>query len=80
MDDLVDYDLRYDPNDITTDGRDTVRVSRALCSVDPEPGDEVWAGDEEEPRLHAVVVGRRGDRVELQLDFDHPASAGAAVI
>jgi hypothetical protein len=78
--DVVDYDLHYDPNEITPDGRVTVRLSRAVRPVDPQPGDELWAGDGEEPRLHAVVVGRHGDRVELQLDFDHPASAGAAAI
>jgi hypothetical protein len=75
----VDYDLRYDPNEVRADGTVMVRVSRAPRPVDPQVGDTVWAGDGEEPRLHAVVVGRDGDRVELRLDFDHPASAGSAV-
>jgi hypothetical protein len=75
----VDYDLRYDPNEVRPDGTVVVRASRAPRAVDPKVGDEVWAGDGEEPRLHAVVVARDGDRVSLRLDFDHPASTGTAV-
>jgi hypothetical protein len=74
----VDYDLLYDPNEVRPNGTVTVRVSRSPRRVDPHLGDEVWAGDGEEPRLRAVVVARDGDRVELQLDYDHPASADAA--
>jgi len=63
----VDFDLLYDPNEVRPSGTVMVRVSRAPRPVDPRVGDEVWAGDGEEPRLHAVVVSRDGDRVELQL-------------
>ncbi len=78
MPEVIDYDLRYDPNEVSPDGHVVVRLSRAARPVDPKVGDEVWAGDGEEPRLHAVVVGRDGDRLTLLLDFDHPASAGTA--
>ncbi len=41
----VDYDFGYDPNEVRPDGRVMVRVSRAPKPVDPQVGDEVWAGD-----------------------------------
>jgi hypothetical protein len=67
------YDMWYDA---TTVGPDLV----VLCWIshgpraddagfDPQPGDFVVIGDDEEPPLRARVIRRDGDRVAMQVQL-----------
>lgn len=71
------HDLWYDA---TTVGADLV----VLCwishgprvndpSFDPQPGDYVVVGDDEEPPLRARVIHRDGDRVAVQVELSDSA-------
>lgn len=75
------YDLWYDA---TTVGADLVvdcwisHGPRAGdTTFDPQPGDHVSVGDEEEPPLRGRVVRRQGDRVAVQLQITDVAHAVA---
>lgn len=76
------YDLTYDPNDV--DGDLVVECwishgSRASDSTfDPQVGDALLVGDEEEPPLSAVVVRRDSNRVWVRLDINVFASRPSA--
>lgn len=65
------YDLWYDANTVGGDMTAQVRIShgpRALDpTFDPQPGDIVTVGDDEEAPLPARVFRRDGDLVWLQL-------------
>lgn len=67
------YDLWYDAN--TVDGDLVVEcwISHGPrsddLSFDPQPGDEVLVGDDEEPPIRAVVLHRDGNRVSVRLDL-----------
>jgi len=75
------YDLTYDPNDV--DGNLVVECwishgPRAADSAfDPQAGDALLVGDEEEPPLHAAVLRRDGNRVwvRIELPTELPSSA-----
>lgn len=74
------YDLWYDA---TTVGADLVvecwisHGPRATDGTfDPQPGDQVWVGDDEEPPLLGRVVRRDADRVAVQVEV---ADASPAV-
>lgn len=66
------YDLWFDPNGV--DGN--LVVECWVChgpradddSFDPQPGDTVLLGDDEEAPLRAQVTRRHGDRVWVQID------------
>jgi hypothetical protein len=65
------YDLWYDA---TTVGSDLVvrcwisHGPRAEdAGFDPQPGDHVFVGDDEEPPLRARVIRRQGDQVDVRI-------------
>jgi len=75
------YDLWYDA---TTVGADLV----VLCwishgprqddpSFDPQPGDYVRVGDDDEAPLRARVIRRNGDQVAVQVELASVADAVA---
>jgi hypothetical protein len=75
------FDFLYDPNEV---GRGQVvecwisQGPRAVDpSFDPQPGDWVLAGDEEETPVTAQVLRRDDDLVSLQLQLPSPASTRA---
>ena len=74
------YDLWYDANTVGGDLVVTCWISHGPragdLSFDPQPGDRVLLGDEEEAPLRARVVRREGDRVTAQVDL--PGSAAVA--
>jgi hypothetical protein len=72
-----DYDLWYDANSV---GADLVVATRIDFgprsgdqSFDPQPGDWVHVGDDEEPKLPGRVTRRHADKVWVQLDLDQSA-------
>lgn len=75
------YDLWYDPNSVGGDMVVECWVSHGPrkddTAFDPQPGDNVLAGDDEERPLKARVVRRDGDRVWVQLEL-RPGSAVAS--
>jgi hypothetical protein len=74
------FDLLYDPNEVGGDLVVECWISQSPRasdqSFDPQPGDWVFAGDEEAPPLRARVVRRDKNRVWIQLQL---ASAAGAV-
>lgn len=70
------FDLRYDPNSVGADLVVETWIShgpRATNgSFDPEVGESVVAGDDEEPDINAVVVQRDGNRVWIRLSLPVP--------
>jgi hypothetical protein len=67
------YDLWYDPNVV---GGDLVVICLIFHSpragdesFDPQPGDHLWLGDDEEPRIRARVLRRAGDLVTVQVEL-----------
>lgn len=73
MDDRPAYDLWFDPNAV--DGELVVECwishgpRAADASFDPQPGDSVLAGDDEEEPSRGIVLRRDGNRVWVQLDI-----------
>ena len=69
----VSYDLWYDAT--TVDAQLCVETSinhgprAADGSFDPQPGDWVAVGDDDEPPCRARVLRRSGNRVWVQLDL-----------
>lgn len=75
------YDLWYDA---TTVGGDLVvqcwishGPRRDDPSFDPQPGDVVHVGDDDESPMRARVVRRNGDRVAVQVELPRAAHAVA---
>jgi hypothetical protein len=81
---LADYDLWYDANSVGGDLVVETWIShgpRALDpGFDPQPGDWLTIGDDEEPPVRSRVVRRDGNRVWVQLDLSHlfAATSGTA--
>ena len=75
------YDLWFDPNAVGADLVVETWISHGPRSgddaFDPQPGDLVLAGDDEELPLPARVVRRDGNRVWVQLDLARPSHAVA---
>jgi hypothetical protein len=67
------YDLTYDPNEVGGDMVVECWISHGPRSgdpdFDPQPGECVLAGDDEEPPRRARVVSRSGNRVWIQLEL-----------
>ncbi|MGH9222227.1 MAG: hypothetical protein ACRD2W_00120 [Acidimicrobiales bacterium] len=65
--------MMYDPNDVDGDLVVECWISQGPrasdSSFDPQPGDQLLAGDEEEPPLPAVVIRRDGDRVWARIEL-----------
>lgn len=77
----VGCDLTYDPNEVGGDLVVECWISQSPraedTGFDPQPGDRLLAGDDEEPPLRARVVRRDGDRVWVQLELPSAADAVA---
>lgn len=75
------YDLWYDATSVGPDLVVECWIShgpRATdADFDPQPGDHVILGDNEEPPLQARVVRRNGDRVAVQVDLPTTSHAVA---
>lgn len=73
------HDLWFDPNGVGADLVVECWISHGPRaqdpSFDPQPGDWVLAGDEEDQPVRARVTRRDGDRVWLQVQL--PSSSGA---
>ncbi len=69
------YDLRYDANSVGADLVVETWISHGPrandASFDPQPGDWLVIGDDEEPPVRSRVVRRDGNRVWVQLDLSH---------
>ena len=71
MEQMSEVDLYFDPNEV--DGALVVECwishgpRAADPTFDPQPGDVVWVGDDEEPAEKARVVRRDGNRVWVQI-------------
>jgi hypothetical protein len=81
MDDVetLPYDLTFDPNDVGPDLVVECWISQGPragdTAFDPQPGDEVTAGDDEGAPLHGRVIRREANRVWVQLDLTRTAHA-----
>lgn len=75
------YDLSYDPNEVGADMVVECWISQSPHAgdgdFDPQPGDWLTAGDDEEPPLRGRVTRRDGDRVWIQLQLSSAADAVA---
>ncbi len=70
-----DYDLRYDANGVGADLVVETWISHSPratdVTFDPQAGDWLTVGDDEEPPVRSRVVRRDGNRVWAQLDLSH---------
>ena len=68
------YDLWYDATSVGADLVVECWISHSPratdASFDPQPGDWLMVGDDEEPSLRGRVIRREGNRVWAQLDLD----------
>lgn len=75
------YDLWYDATTVGSDLVVACWISHGPraedASFDPQPGDQVLIGDDEEPSLHARVIRRQGDRVDVQVQLTDQSHAVA---
>lgn len=66
------YDLWFDPNGVDADLMVECWISHGPRAddrtFDPQPGDVVTVGDDEEDPSRAIVTRRDGDRVWVQID------------
>lgn len=73
------YDLAFDPNDVGPDSVVECWISQGPragdSAFDPQPGDEVTAGDDEGAPLPARVIRREANRVWVQLDLTRSVRA-----
>jgi len=73
------YDLAFDPNDVGPDSVIECWISQRPragdAGFDPQPGDEVAAGDDEGAPLPGRVIRRDGNRVWVQLDLTRAVHA-----
>lgn len=69
----VSYDLWYDATTVDAELGVETSISHgpraADASFDPQPGDWVVVGDDDEPPVRAQVLRRSGNRVWVQLDL-----------
>lgn len=74
----IAYDLWYDATTVDGDLGVMCWISHGPraddSAFDPQPGDRVLVGDDEEKPLPASVVSRDGDRVALRVAVASPAS------
>lgn len=77
------YDLWYDATSVGADLVVETWISHgpraADLSFDPQPGDWVFVGDDEEPPCRARVTRRAANHVWVQLDLGLVASSGTGV-
>lgn len=70
---VVAYDLWYDANTVGADLVVVCWISHGPrdedADFDPQPGDDLRVGDDEEPPLRARVLRREGDRVTVQVQL-----------
>lgn len=82
--DAASYDLWYDATSVGADLVVTTWIShgpRALDpSFNPQPGDWVLVGDDDEPPCQARVTRRDANHVWVQLELGFVASAGARAL
>jgi hypothetical protein len=75
------YDLWFDPNQVGGDLVVECWISHGPRaedrSFDPQPGDTVLVGDDDETPLSARVTRREGDRVWVQIALTPVADAVA---
>lgn len=75
------YDLWYDATAVGSDLVAACWISHGPRAVDPsfdpQPGDHVLVGDDEEPPLRARVIRRQGNRVDVQIDLADTSHAVA---
>jgi hypothetical protein len=75
------YDLSYDPNEVGDDLVVECWISHGPRAhdpaFDPQPGDRVTVGDDEEPPLPARIVRRDGNRVWVQIQLPTTSHAVA---
>ena len=75
------YDLWYDATSVGADLVVETWISHGPRADDdgfePQPGDWVTVGDDEEPPLRARVIRRDGDRVSVQVDLGLLATTSA---
>lgn len=75
------YDFSYDPNEVGGDMVVECWISHGPRAedpgFDPQPGDWVVVGDDEEPPLRARVVRRIGNQVWVQIQLPDTANAVA---
>ena len=75
------YDLWYDPNGVGADLVVECWISHGPRAddpaFDPQPGDRLMVGDEEESPLGGRVIRRDGNRVWLQVQLPSVANAVA---
>jgi len=67
------WDLSFDPNDVGNDLVVECWVSQSPrandVTFDPQPGDWLTVGDDDEAPLNARVTRRDGNRVWVQVDI-----------
>jgi hypothetical protein len=77
----ADFDLWYDPNGVGADLVVECWISHGPradeAEFDPQPGDWLLVGDDEEPPLKARVTRRDGNRVWLQVQLPSVTNAVA---
>lgn len=77
----TDYDLWYDAHMVDRDLVVTCWISHAPRAndptFDPQPGDVVTVGDDEEPPLRAEVLKRDGNHVTVRVELPRGATAVA---
>jgi hypothetical protein len=75
------FDLLYDPNEVGGDLVVECWISHGPraddSTFDPQPGDWVTAGDDEEDPLRARVTRREGNRVWVQVQLSSVTNAVA---
>ena len=76
------YDLWYDANSVGADLVVETWISHgpraADATFDPQPGDWVTVGDDEEPELRSRVIRRAADRVWTQIELTAAISQAVA--
>lgn len=78
---MADYDLRFDPNDVGNDLVVQCWISQGPlgddATFDPQPGDWLLVGDDEDEPLKARVTRRDENRVWVQVELPRASHAVA---